>query len=125
MVMTLEQHMVDEIAAIGKLRLPNEACGVLLPYPLKGQQVIEIPNRADFPLDSFTMLGNDIELELNMHIESRVTEEQVRDILVNITFWHTHPKGNVGPSREDMRDKPPFGKSLVVSLGDPPLATWF
>ena len=123
MVRVLEQYMVVEIARIGELRLPNEACGVILPYPVNNRQIIELPNRSKTPHDEVFMNGEDlvIELEFIFGEDTMLPENLAQDI----TFWHTHPQGHVGPSSYDLKNKAPVGKHLVVSLGDPPLATWF
>lgn len=112
---------------IGDQRRPNEACGILLPFAVNGRQVFEIANRSPLPHDSFTMLGEDISLQLEMIFERMpMNEAQVRDLLANLTYWHTHPGGNIGPSKEDIENKPKLGKSLVVTLKDnEALATWF
>lgn len=123
MVMVLEQHMIDEIAHIGELRRPNEACGLLLPEPHRGRQVWELPNRSLTPHDSFVMKGEDMALAL----EGYFPEELEPEFVQRITAWHTHPKGNLGPSGEDLRVKPPHMKSLVVTIYEdaPAKATWF
>lgn len=123
MVMVLEQHLVDEIAEIGRRRMPNEACGVILPYKVKGRQVIELPNRSRTPHDEVQMRGEDLVLEL----EALFGEDTPlpENLASDTTFWHTHPGGNVGPSVHDMRHKPEVGKHLVVSLGEEVKATWF
>ena len=64
MVMVLEVEIVEAIARIGRLRSPAEACGLLLPTPINGKQVIEIPNRAKQSHDTFEMLGSDMMMEL-------------------------------------------------------------
>ncbi len=122
MVMVLEQSMVSEMARIGELRRPNEACGVLLPYAVRGRQVIEIPNRSETPHDEVFMLGEDILLELEMIYAD---ESVPQDLPQSLTFWHTHPGGNLGPSHFDLQNKGPDGKNLVITLGDQPKATWF
>lgn len=123
MVMILEKKLVDEIAGIGVKRLPNEACGILLPTPIRGVQVIELPNRSATPHDSFEMLGSDMLLALEMVMQGDFPEE----LIPSLTAWHTHPHGNVGPSRFDMDNRPANLKSLVVTLRDKegPLATWY
>lgn len=126
MVMVLEAQIVESIAQIGRLRRPAEACGLLLPVPVKGRQIIEIPNRAKQAHDTFEMAGTDMIMEL----EKIMSWEQIEELLEKkaITAWHTHPSGNVGPSKFDMDYKPPKMMSLVVTLfedGRVPLATWF
>lgn len=122
MVMVLEDSMVKEMARLGENRRPNEACGILLPYKVKNHQVIELPNRSKTPHDSIVMLGSDVILELEMLFAD---SELPVGFAEQLTFWHTHPGGNVGPSQYDMEHRPKIGKSLVVTLTDPPKATWF
>jgi proteasome lid subunit RPN8/RPN11 len=123
MVMVLEDSMVREIARIGELRKPNEACGILLPYKVKQHQVIELPNRSKTPHDEVMMMGEDIVLELEMLFGDY--DKLPEGFAEQLTFWHTHPGGNLGPSTYDLKHRPKLGKSLVVTLSDPPQATWF
>jgi proteasome lid subunit RPN8/RPN11 len=123
MVQVLEDWMVQEIADIGDRRKPNEACGILLPYKIKGRQVLEMPNRSRTPHDEVVMRGEDIAIELQMLFgEGELFPEGLAETL---TFWHTHPGGNLGPSPYDLQNKAHIGRSLVVSLGKEPKATWF
>lgn len=124
MVMVLEQAMVDAIAKIGQAAYPNEACGLLLPEPVRGGQVVELPNRSKEPRDSVEIDLDDIIVQL----EILYGDEVPSTILPNITWWHTHPGGNVGPSKFDMENKPPQLKCLVVTLfpdGRAPVPAWF
>jgi proteasome lid subunit RPN8/RPN11 len=123
MVMVLEDSMVKQMASIGELRKPNEACGILLPYKIKKRQVIELPNRSKTPHDEIVMTGEDIMLELEMIFGDY--DQLPEGFAESLTFWHTHPGGNLGPSVYDLQHKPKLGKSLVITLGDPPKATWF
>lgn len=123
MVMVLEQLIVQEIARIGRLRAPNEACGLLLPYPVHGVQILELPNRAKKPHDSFEMRGQDMLLALEQAFRGDFPESLVD----SLTAWHTHPAGHVGPSKFDLDNRPARLNSLVISLHEegPPKATWF
>lgn len=123
MVMVLEVMMVQEIARIGRLRSPNEACGLLLPASVNGVQVIELPNRSHTPHDSFEMHGNDMLIALEQVFRGDFPEE----LIPGLTAWHTHPGGGLGPSMADLENKPVHLKSLVVTLTDKgeALATWF
>jgi proteasome lid subunit RPN8/RPN11 len=122
-VQVLEDWMVEEIAAIGEQRRPNEACGILLPYKVKNHQVIEMPNRSKTPHDSVLMTGEDIVIELAMLFgENQMLPEGIAE---QLTFWHTHPEGHLGPSPYDLHNKAKVGLNLVVSLGEEPKATWF
>lgn len=119
--------MVSEMGMIGKMRLPNEACGILLPYAVGGRQVLEVPNRATMPHDSFTMMGEDIALTLEMLFEhTPMSDRDVEKLLGELVYWHTHPRGNVGPSKGDLQNKLPGSRNIVVAIhDDEALATWF
>lgn len=124
MVMVLEQLMIAQIADIGRQRAPHEACGLLLPTPVRGVQVVELANHAVSSTDSFEMKGAEMLQALEMIFQGDVPES----IIPGLTVWHTHPSGGVGPSRFDLRNKPANLSSLVVTLfddGRPPLATRF
>lgn len=124
MVMVLEEKMVRQIAQIGVERAPIEACGLLLPMAINGKQIIELPNRSPKGRDSFVMKGEDMLLALEQLFQGDFPE----DFIPSLTAWHTHPGGNIGPSKFDLRNKPARIRSLVVTLFDddrPPVATWF
>lgn len=127
--LVLEEKLVSRIADIGKSRSPNEACGIMLPTEINGVQVIELENLSDSPHDSFEVHGDSI-LDAVLQVVPDLLDwpnAQAKTFLQDLTVWHTHPKGNVGPSRFDLKNKPANLHSLVVSL-DPlggHLATWF
>lgn len=125
MVMVLEDEMVREIEKIGKLRYPNEACGILLPVPHKGKSVFELPNRSKEPADSFELWGTDIMLQLEA-IDPELMDSSPEE-LAEYTIWHTHPRSHVGPSATDLENKPAFFKHLVIAISEeaPPVPTWF
>lgn len=117
----LEPSVIAEIARIGERRLPNEACGVIIPTPYKGRQVFEMPNRSKTPHDSFTMHSADIILELQDWAADN--DEAVWE---KMTIWHTHPGGNLDPSQSDIENRIEYCGNLVVALlEDGPRATWF
>lgn len=125
MVMVLELAMVEEIARIGRDRAPNEACGILLPEPHKNKSVFELPNRSKMPADSFELWGSDILLQLETFCGPGGEEPEWN--VEDLTIWHTHPGGGVGPSATDMASKPETFTHLVVAIPEngPPVATWF
>jgi proteasome lid subunit RPN8/RPN11 len=88
-------------------RAPLEACGVIVPdmdIPPE-QWVHEMRNRAFSPTDSFVIDTKTI--------RQLITKaEQWRDVIV----WHTHPGGNIGPSRGDLESKVEGVNYLVVTL---------
>jgi len=119
--LSLTDELVAQIGRIGKLRLPTEACGVILPELFHGRQVIELPNRSALPHDNYTFTVEDLSLELKPWFQS-VDRERWNDPVI----WHTHPKGNIGPSKADMQFKIPELSYLVVALTpEGPVPTWF
>ncbi len=121
----LTELLLTEIARIGELRAPSEACGVLLLHPKDPDraesQVVEIPNRSMRPHDGYEMSTNDIRMELLEWLRDTDVEE-----LGELSIWHTHPAGNIGPSAGDMRARDPGISYLVVALTQQgPVPTWF
>lgn len=117
---TLELAL-PEIEKLGKLRAPNEACGILLDIPRSKADgtvspIIELPNRSMGGPGSYRIDPDDIRLAME-HLE------EVEDVAV----WHTHPSGFVGPSKGDMQNRgDPNIYMVVVALTDHgPIASWF
>ena len=116
--MDLSPSDVVDIAKIGHQRMPAEACGILLRVPHKGERIFEVPNRAIEANDEFVMSGKDILL---------VLEDYEGDVL-DLAIWHTHPGGQLGPSKADMEQRLKPFPHLVITLYDRPQeakATWF
>lgn len=115
----LTPDLVDELVALGESRRPAEACGVVIPYRWRGQQVWEMPNRAKRPHDTFEMHSSDIGVALGEWQEDTQLDWGL------ITIFHTHPSGSLTPSEADMKHRVPNCGNLLIGLGDPPRATWF
>jgi len=99
--------VVPRIIEIGMLRLPNEACGVIIPdldVPAD-QWVHELKNRSTDPTNSF-------KIDPSTVTQLLVNPDHWEDVLI----WHTHPSGHVGPSKQDLQHRHPKLKYLVVSL---------
>lgn len=116
----LSEQSLEEIATIGQLRSPSEACGLLLQHPVttgrgRTSHVVEIPNRSLLPVDSYEMKPSDIDLVMSDKPDQLVAA------------WHTHPGGLIGPSTRDMENRPPAEvPMLVVALTeDGPVPCWF
>jgi len=117
----LEPSVLEEIGRIGEERRPSEACGILLPYSWRGKQVYELPNRAEQHHDTFELHGDDIILTIQKWVNE--TPEATWDM---ITIWHTHPEGQIGPSKQDLDNRSEHCGNLVVTLTNSgPLPTWF
>lgn len=119
----LTDVMLEKINVIGRLRSPAEACGIILPYPLQGEtsesQIVELPNRSLEPA-SYKIATEDIRLAIGEYLSDRLYVEQ-------LGTWHTHPAGNVGPSRSDLQKRQDELSYLVVALQDDGTAipSWF
>ncbi|MGX9924117.1 Mov34/MPN/PAD-1 family protein [Streptomyces sp. NPDC002248] len=103
------------IARIGEFRKPREACGLLL-FRDGVEEVVELENHSDSPEDSYEAETADM-LEYVEGLESH-----------QVVIWHTHPRGLIGPSRGDMRFRPPVPglHLMVVTLTEgEPVATRF
>src|SRR4051812_48232420 len=117
---TLEVALT-EIEKLGRLRAPNEACGLLLDMPWQKPDgsvsfIKELPNRSMDGEGTYRVDAGDIRMVLD-------GLEEVEDVAV----WHTHPSGFVGPSQGDMRNRPdPNIFMVVIALTEHgPVATWF
>ena len=117
---TLEAAL-PEIELLGKLRAPNEACGVLLDLPWRKADgtmsfVKELPNRSMRGPASYEVSAEDIRLVL----------EGLEDV-EDVAIWHTHPSGFIGPSKRDLEHRPhPDIYMVVVAITEQgPVATWF
>ena len=120
----LEPETIQEIARIGHDRKPAEACGIVLPTPLRGRRVWEVPNRSMKPQTSFEISSED----LRILIQDWLDVPENRPMLPDAVIWHTHPGGGLGPSKYDMRYRFPHLNNLVVTLGERPedaKPTWF
>lgn len=105
-----------EIWELGLKRRPIEACGILLSTPHKGRWLVEMPNRADDAQHSYMFTVSDLKIGL-FDIETDFDK---------LTVFHTHPGGNIGPSRVDIRAKISAFRYLVVALTDEgPIPTWY
>lgn len=106
----ISQEHLDEIMATG-LMTGEEACGILVNTPSK---VIlrSLSNISSSPSDSYEIDNQELVETLVDIIE--LTGHQVSKS--DVTIWHTHPSGHVGPSRADLRYKEPELNYLVVAI---------
>lgn len=112
---------LPEIEKLGNLRAPIEACGVLLDVAWRKPDgnmswVKELPNRSVDGPGTYRIDAADIRMVLE-------GLEEVEDVAI----WHTHPSGYIGPSQDDMRNRPdPNIYMVVIALTDDgPVASWF
>lgn len=82
---------------------------------------MELPNRSLGGTDSYAISTADIRLELHEWAQDKDPAE-----LNKMAVWHTHPAGNIGPSKRDMHYRDPEVSYLVVALTEKgPIPTWF
>lgn len=121
---TLNPLILEEISLLGHRRKPREACGVLLPVPRVRaggslSQVVELPNRC-MGRNEYEIHTTDIQMELQEWAEENP------DYTADVAIWHTHPGGNIGPSRGDLKGRLEGIPYLVVALTESgPVPAWF
>jgi proteasome lid subunit RPN8/RPN11 len=117
----LSEKLLWQLDKIATDRLPNEACGVLLPLPWNGSQIIELPNRSLRPHDEYVIWPDDVEVALGEWAHS--VDHEARDA---VAVWHTHPAGNIGPSPGDLKKRIDGAAYLVLAYtGEAWIPTWF
>jgi proteasome lid subunit RPN8/RPN11 len=117
----LQETALQAIYELGLRRRPAEACGILLPSPWKKSWILEVPNRSKHCHDSFEYTLYDLRAVLHDWANQATPEE-----MEQLTLWHTHPSGGVGPSRIDMRNRIQGTHHLVVTLTDEgPVPSWY
>lgn len=108
----LNADQLAELAETYWLRHPTEACGVIIPSPHKNKTVFELPNRSLEPQSSYLMASSDLNLELHEWFMAN------EDKLAGVIFWHTHPSGDVKPSKVDRAHRVSGAMNLIVSFVD-------
>lgn len=111
----IEGHLRQSLLRRSLISLPREAVGIIY----KGQ-VYSLNNASPNPENSFEVLLPQFKrLVLMLEVPRDQIDEEV-------ILWHSHPKGGVGPSREDMKNRTPLRHHLVVSVVDGDIVpTWY
>lgn len=103
------------LEALARTYCPNEAVGVLYQSP-SGEVILRsLKNTADNPLEGFSILPGDI---LNA-MGKNWWLEATKSMMDEVYLWHSHPKGNIGPSRTDLQNKIKGLRFLVITLTEP------
>lgn len=111
----IERKLKTRLLQIVRFESPKEAVGII--YQGK---VFQLKNISESPHNSFAVDVTELKLLL------RHRTSNIQDIQDNVYFWHSHPAGGVGPSREDMRNKTPLKHHLVLSYVDGDIVpTWY
>lgn len=97
---------LDQIVQWGLAEAPKEVCGILFQ-----NQVSRLPNHAAED-GEYEVLGIDIVAAVKVMCGSSRDEVDPSEI----TIWHTHPSGMVGPSAGDLENKNELFRFVVISL---------
>lgn len=104
-------EIVDRVLTYGRAEEPNEACGIITPDLV----VVKLPNSSHNPTNSYVISTQDLVAALQEYIDR--TGSHPADLPMDcFMVWHTHPGGNIGPSRGDMTSKITGFQYLVVTL---------
>lgn len=106
-------EIVDQVIRYGRAEEPNEACGIITPDSV----VMKLPNSSQSPTTSYVIATSDLVNALNEYIERSGAHPSNLPMDCFIV-WHTHPAGNIGPSRGDMESKIEGFQYLVVAMPD-------
>ena len=116
----IDDVALKQLQNIAERAMPREAGGFLYPAPWQGQWVAKLTNTAGsndtmhFDRDEFIELGMQYLDAFPQYTWS------------SLTVWHSHPGGNIGPSRRDMRNRIEQMGNLVVALNNGEIIpTWY
>lgn len=111
--MLLHPTTINLLKSHAKLAAPNEAAGLIDGVG----KIFHLTNKSESPHNSFVV--DRAEIAAMVSKGNFVYSDEV-------TLWHTHPSGLIGPSKIDMQQKTPFKRHLVVTLlGDEIKLTWY
>jgi proteasome lid subunit RPN8/RPN11 len=106
----LPANVLGDITSAIVRALPREAVGLL--WEPAGCPAVHIPltNTSDDPERSYAVSVEEIALSF-----LRTTGRTITGA-VDLTLWHSHPSGQVGPSRGDMRERAEGLRYMVVTV---------
>lgn len=108
----LSPEVLDQILALGQAAAPDEACGIITP----DLRVVSLPNAT--PTDSessYAIVGEDLVEAIDDYVDRSGVEPQSLT-RAQFIIWHTHPSGQIGPSRGDLDNRLPDFQYVVVAL---------
>ena len=104
-------EIVDQVCQLGQAVEPLEACGIITPVG----RVVQVPNVSPEPRRHYQLEAAGLVNAMREYTERvGVPLEQLQR--EHFIIWHTHPNGEVGPSKVDMRQKVAGFRYLVVTL---------
>lgn len=111
-----DDELRDVLAHLGRQSAPLEACGVAVPLAGGSWAVVDFINHSPEPERSWRAPGKEVAEALRIACAEGsffgappLQEEPP-------VVWHTHPRGNVGPSEEDMDKRVSGLRHAVLSM---------
>lgn len=106
--MLVTDRVVAQIARCGITRKPEEACGLVF----ADGRVLELQNETELDRTCNWRFGP------VTSVVRQIREAGIEDFMFETSYlvWHTHPRGLIGPSSEDLRHRVKGVEYLVVTL---------
>lgn len=106
--MLVTDRVVSQIAKVGTVRKPEEACGLAF----ADGRVLELQNETELDRTCNWQFGP------MTSVVRQIREAGILDFMFESEYlvWHTHPRGLVGPSSEDLHYRVKGVEYLVVTL---------
>jgi proteasome lid subunit RPN8/RPN11 len=104
-------EIVDQVCCLGQAAEPLEACGIITP----DGAVVRVPNVSPEPHRHYQLEAAGLVNAMREYTE-RANVELSELERGHFIIWHTHPNGEVGPSKVDMRQKVAGFRYLVVAM---------
>lgn len=104
-------EIVDRVLRYGRAEEPREACGIITPDSV----VVKLPNSSESPTNSYVISTEDLVNALQEYVD-RVGAHPADLPTDAFIVWHTHPSGQVGPSKGDMQTKIGNFQYLVITM---------
>ncbi len=97
MIIRIDHHLYDELAAYAREHFPEEACGLISGTETDGERLIKkiyyLENK-DHATDHFTLDPRD---------QMEAIKDMRKEGLKPLGNWHSHPESPSRPSEEDIR----------------------
>lgn len=119
--LSIPEEALREMTEAAVAALPNETGGMLFPEALgsSGKWVKVLLNHAPDPTNAMWFQNQEV-------IDAGLEWVEHPNDWSKLTLWHSHPGGNIGPSRRDMKGKIPQMGNLVIALVDGEgIPTWY
>lgn len=111
--LVLNLCLENDLISTCRLRLPNEACGIIYGSIVNEAVVAEgfavVRNVSANPSRSFLF---EPQQWIALYYEAQKNQRHI------VGFFHSHPNGSGQPSAEDERSWTPWGTYCIVSLAD-------